>query len=176
MIVNPSIKPYNRQPSLGPSSYSTNQFSFQSQHASPYNYVQPGGLRSQHASPYNSEQLSFESQHASPYNYVQPAFQSQNTTPYAQNQTGLTQSYGMTPNIYNNAYPLYRPVSPVFPVNTYVNVQTNLQTPQSDASTNENHALQDFQMQLKLLEQQNRKRLLIARQEQENADAQSRRQ
>lgn len=34
-------------------------------------------------------------------------------------------------------------------------------------STNGNHALQDYQMQLMLLEQQNKKRLLMARQEQD---------
>lgn len=36
------------------------------------------------------------------------------------------------------------------------------------ANSNSNHALQDYQMQLMLLEQQNKKRLLMARQEQDN--------
>ncbi|RMZ81135.1 hypothetical protein DV738_g2456, partial [Chaetothyriales sp. CBS 135597] len=37
------------------------------------------------------------------------------------------------------------------------------------ANNNGNHALQDYQMQLMLLEQQNKKRLMMARQEQDNA-------
>lgn len=37
-----------------------------------------------------------------------------------------------------------------------------------EATNNGNHALQDYQMQLMLLEQQNKKRLLMARQEQDN--------
>jgi hypothetical protein len=39
---------------------------------------------------------------------------------------------------------------------------------QAPPSANSNHALQDYQMQLMLLEQQNKKRLLMARQEQDN--------
>ncbi|CAL8582906.1 hypothetical protein XPA_008547 [Xanthoria parietina] len=39
--------------------------------------------------------------------------------------------------------------------------------PNGNATANGNHALQDYQMQLMLLEQQNKKRLLMARQEQE---------
>lgn len=38
----------------------------------------------------------------------------------------------------------------------------------ANAANNSNHALQDYQMQLMLLEQQNKKRLLMARQEQDN--------
>jgi hypothetical protein len=39
---------------------------------------------------------------------------------------------------------------------------------QAPPNANSNHALQDYQMQLMLLEQQNKKRLLMARQEQDN--------
>lgn len=39
---------------------------------------------------------------------------------------------------------------------------------QSSSSSNSNHALQDYQMQTMLLEQQNKKRLLMARQEQDS--------
>lgn len=41
----------------------------------------------------------------------------------------------------------------------------------NQAGNNGNHALQDYQMQLMLLEQQNKKRLLMARQEQDNLGA-----
>ncbi|RMZ81242.1 hypothetical protein DV737_g2541, partial [Chaetothyriales sp. CBS 132003] len=41
--------------------------------------------------------------------------------------------------------------------------------PNAPGANNGNHALQDYQMQLMLLEQQNKKRLMMARQEQDNA-------
>ena len=47
----------------------------------------------------------------------------------------------------------------------------NQQRPMTNGAANPsqgNHALQDYQMQLMLLEQQNKKRLLMARQEQDN--------
>jgi hypothetical protein len=49
----------------------------------------------------------------------------------------------------------------------------NQQRPMANGAVNPspgNHALQDYQMQLMLLEQQNKKRLLMARQEQENVN------
>lgn len=44
----------------------------------------------------------------------------------------------------------------------------NLRTMAQPGANNSNHALQDYQMQLMLLEQQNKKRLLMARQEQDS--------
>lgn len=49
-----------------------------------------------------------------------------------------------------------------------VNPQMQMRVGQPANGTGGNHALQDYQMQLMLLEQQNKKRLLMARQEQEN--------
>lgn len=46
-----------------------------------------------------------------------------------------------------------------------------LRAAQAPNGQNGNHALQDYQMQLMLLEQQNKKRLLMARQEQEGKDS-----
>ena len=61
----------------------------------------------------------------------------------------------------------------------YANVNGRMPMPQNAAqaaaaagqagNSNGNHALQDYQMQLMLLEQQNKKRLLMARQEQDMA-------
>ena len=50
----------------------------------------------------------------------------------------------------------------------YAANQMRAQGPQNGPQNGGNHALQDYQMQLMLLEQQNKKRLLMARQEQDN--------
>lgn len=50
----------------------------------------------------------------------------------------------------------------------FFNPQMRPMSGQGPANANSNHALQDYQMQLMLLEQQNKKRLLMARQEQDN--------
>lgn len=50
----------------------------------------------------------------------------------------------------------------------FFNPQMRPMPGQGPPNANSNHALQDYQMQLMLLEQQNKKRLLMARQEQDN--------
>ncbi|KAI4731629.1 hypothetical protein E4T49_00380 [Aureobasidium sp. EXF-10728] len=50
----------------------------------------------------------------------------------------------------------------------FFNTQMRPMPGQAPPNANSNHALQDYQMQLMLLEQQNKKRLLMARQEQDN--------
>ncbi|KAI5274513.1 hypothetical protein E4T47_02371 [Aureobasidium subglaciale] len=50
----------------------------------------------------------------------------------------------------------------------FFNPQMRPMPGQAPPNANSNHALQDYQMQLMLLEQQNKKRLLMARQEQDN--------
>lgn len=53
----------------------------------------------------------------------------------------------------------------------YPNPAAAMRVVQAPHGQNGNHALQDYQMQLMLLEQQNKKRLLMARQEQEGKDS-----
>lgn len=48
--------------------------------------------------------------------------------------------------------------------------QQTARMPSLSSSTSGNHALQDYQLQLMLLEQQNKKRLMMARQEQDNGN------
>lgn len=79
----------------------------------------------------------------------------------------------MNPNVMaNQGSPMMQPMSdtqfmgPMPMGDIYGRANGAMQGP--GAATGGNHALQDYQMQLMLLEQQNKKRLMMARQEQDN--------
>ncbi|MCJ1399197.1 hypothetical protein MMC11_002399 [Xylographa trunciseda] len=100
-----------------------------------------------------------------------PHVQERSLRAYAQNMMLQQQRQGMTQlGRLNQGYPM-----PPMPLGTDggmhdpYNANTTYQMCR-DAQVNHphNHALQDYQMQLMLLEQQNKQRLLMARQEQEN--------
>ena len=77
-------------------------------------------------------------------------------------------------NIANAGSPMMQGMNPQFDTNMQMDMYNQrMAGPQIQGAPgggqSGNHALQDYQMQLMLLEQQNKKRLMMARQEQDNA-------
>lgn len=101
-----------------------------------------------------------------------PAVQAKSIALYAQNLSRGQRSQSMTkPGMPGQASPMMQPGMDLagagpeyFNVNPGMSMRTAVPTANGAGG---NHALQDYQMQLMLLEQQNKKRLLMARQEQD---------
>jgi hypothetical protein len=77
-------------------------------------------------------------------------------------------------NMANAGSPMMQGINPQFDSNMQMDLYTQRMAGQQlqgapGGNQSGNHALQDYQMQLMLLEQQNKKRLMMARQEQDNA-------
>ena len=115
----------------------------------------------------NPEQLS-QSQFQS-FQAQNPQIQEKSIQVYAQN-LAKTRGQGMPrPGMGGQDSPMMQPgfEMNVPPVDMY-SQQMMRGVPGPNAGNGGNHALQDYQMQLMLLEQQNKKRLLMARQEQDS--------
>ena len=112
-----------------------------------------------------------------------PAVQQKSIQVYAQNlaqhHNRSAMNQGAMPNgmmnpggMPNQGSPMLQPMNENFMMdpnyNPAVNAQIRPGMPQPAGGQGGNHALQDYQMQLMLLEQQNKKRLMMARQEQDS--------
>lgn len=112
-----------------------------------------------------------------------PAVQQKSIQVYAQNlaqhHNRSAMNQGAMPNgmmnpggMPNQGSPMIQPMNENFMMdpnyNPAVNAQIRPGMPQPAGGQGGNHALQDYQMQLMLLEQQNKKRLMMARQEQDS--------